>query len=199
MVCFFLELCSIQYQLQHLFLHPLVLSVVIRSRYKEARWTPFNTAVQFNVTELIEWTVTFVNYEKRGTLHMYWIGEHASGIRCSIYKWSCCAEALPGYISEPSDYSSYDIFQHSSQTMPIGDSTPTSRWPRTGRFVRTCWRTVLQYVENNAPLALKRSVAAQRFLNKICFNEGYLPGPKVCRSNLETPCISECMCLSVCQ
>ena len=38
------------------------------------------------------------------------------------------------------------------------------------------------------PLALKRSVAAYRFLNKICFNEGYLSGPKVCRSNLETPC-----------
>ena len=38
-------------------------------------------------------------------------------------------------------------------------------------------------------LALKRSVAAHRFLNKICFNEGYLSSPKVCRSNLETPCI----------
>ena len=38
-------------------------------------------------------------------------------------------------------------------------------------------------------LALKQSVAAHRFLNKICFNEGYLSGPKVCRSNLETPCI----------
>ena len=40
------------------------------------------------------------------------------------------------------------------------------------------------------PLALKRSViAAHRFLNKICLNEGYLSGPKVCRSNLETTCI----------
>ena len=39
------------------------------------------------------------------------------------------------------------------------------------------------------PLALKRSVAAHRFLNKICFNKGYLSGPKVCRSNLETPYI----------
>ena len=39
------------------------------------------------------------------------------------------------------------------------------------------------------PLALKRSVAAHGFLNKICFNEGYLSGPKVCQSNLETPCI----------
>ena len=38
-------------------------------------------------------------------------------------------------------------------------------------------------------LALKRSVAAHRFLNKICFNEGYLSDPKVCRSNLETLCI----------
>ena len=40
------------------------------------------------------------------------------------------------------------------------------------------------------PLALKRSVAAHRFLNKICFNEGYLSGPKVCRSNLDAvgPC-----------
>ena len=70
-----------------------------------------------------------------------------------------------------------------------GHSTPTSRWPTTGRFVRTCRGTVLQYVENKVPLALKRSVAALRFLNKICFNEGYLSGPKVCRSNLETPCI----------
>ena len=67
--------------------------------------------------------------------------------------------------------------------------TPTSRWPRTGRFVRTCRVTVLQYAENKVPLALKRSIAAHRFLNKICFNEGYLSGPKVCRSNLETPCI----------
>ena len=33
-------------------------------------------------------------------------------------------------------------------------------------------------------------VAAHRFRNKICFNEGYLSGPKVCRSNLETPCIA---------
>ena len=41
------------------------------------------------------------------------------------------------------------------------------------------------------PLALKRSVAANGFLNKICFNEGYLSGPKVCRSNLETPCRSD--------
>ena len=48
---------------------------------------------------------------------------------------------------------------------------------------------MLQYVENKVPLALKRSVAAYRFLNKICFNEGYLSGPKVRRSNLETPCI----------
>ena len=72
---------------------------------------------------------------------------------------------------------------------PIGDSTPTSRWPRTGRFVRTCRGTVLQYVEHKVPRALKRNVAARRFLNKICFNEGYLSGPKVCRSNLETPCI----------
>ena len=39
------------------------------------------------------------------------------------------------------------------------------------------------------PLAMKRSVAAHGFLNKICFNEGYLSGHKVCRSNLETPCI----------
>ena len=39
------------------------------------------------------------------------------------------------------------------------------------------------------PLALKRSVAAHGFLNKICFNEGYLSGSKVCRSNLETLCI----------
>ena len=85
--------------------------------------------------------------------------------------------------------SSYNILQHSSQTMPIRDSTPTSRWPRTGRFVRTCWRTVLQYVENKIPLTLKRSVAAHRFPNKICFNESYLSGPKVCRSNLETLCI----------
>ena len=81
------------------------------------------------------------------------------------------------------------FFQHSSQTMPIGDSTPTSKWPRTGRIVRTCRGTVLRYVENMVPLALKRSVAARRFLNEICFNEGYLSGPKVCRSNLETPCI----------
>ena len=48
---------------------------------------------------------------------------------------------------------------------------------------------VLQYVDNKIPLALKRSVAAHKFLKKICFNEGYLSGPKVCRSNLETPCI----------
>ena len=35
LVCLFLELSSIQYQLQHLFfLHPLALSVVIRSWYK---------------------------------------------------------------------------------------------------------------------------------------------------------------------
>ena len=47
-------------------------------------------------------------------------------------------------------------------------------------FVRTCRRTVLHYVENKVPLALKRSVAAHRFLKKICFNEGYLSGPKVC-------------------
>ena len=40
------------------------------------------------------------------------------------------------------------------------------------------------------PLALKRSVATHRFLNKICFNEGYLSSPKICRSNLETSCIS---------
>ena len=40
------------------------------------------------------------------------------------------------------------------------------------------------------PLALKQSVTAYRFLNKIGFNEGYLFGPKVCRSNLETPCIN---------
>ena len=39
------------------------------------------------------------------------------------------------------------------------------------------------------PLALKRSIAAHKFLNKICFNEGYLSDPKVCRSNLETLCI----------
>ena len=39
------------------------------------------------------------------------------------------------------------------------------------------------------PLALKRSVAAHGFLNKIYFNEGYLSGPNVCRSNLETFCI----------
>ena len=55
--------------------------------------------------------------------------------------------------------------------------------------MRTCRGTVLWYVENKVPLALKRSVAAHRFLNKICFNEGYLSGPKVCRSDLETPCI----------
>ena len=46
------------------------------------------------------------------------------------------------------------------------------------------------YVENKVPLALKRSVAAHRFFNKICFNEGYLSGPKACRSNLETFCIT---------
>ena len=78
--------------------------------------------------------------------------------------------------------------------MPIGDSTPTSRWPRTGQFVRTCRGTVLQYVENKVPLALKRNVAAHRFLNKICLNEDYLSGPKVCRSNLETPCIGCRIC-----
>ena len=39
------------------------------------------------------------------------------------------------------------------------------------------------------PLALKRSIAAHGFLNKISFNEGYLSGPKICRTNLETPCI----------
>ena len=88
------------------------------------------------------------------------------------------------------------FFQYSPQTMLIGDSTPTSRWPRTGRFVRICRGTVLQYVENKVPLALKRSVAAHRFLNKICFNEGYLSGPKVCRSNLETPCIFETSVIS---
>ena len=38
-------------------------------------------------------------------------------------------------------------------------------------------------------LALKRSVTAHRFLNEICFNEGYLSGPKVRRSNLETICV----------
>ena len=70
-----------------------------------------------------------------------------------------------------------------------GNSTPTSRWPKTGCFVGTCRGYVLQYVENKVPLALKRSAAAHRFLNKICFNEGYLSGPKVCRCNLETPCI----------
>ena len=42
---------------------------------------------------------------------------------------------------------------------------------------------------SKTPPALKRSAAAHRFLNKICYNEGYLSGPKVCRSNLETPCI----------
>ena len=88
--------------------------------------------------------------------------------------------------------------------MPIGDSTPTSKWPRTGRIVRTCRGTVLRYVENMVPLALKRSVAARRFLNKICCNEGYLSGPKVCRSNLETPYIYiyiyiyVCVCVCVC-
>ena len=55
--------------------------------------------------------------------------------------------------------------------------------------VRTCLGTVLQYVENKVLLALKRSVAAHSFLNKISFNDGYLSGPKVCRSNLETLCI----------
>ena len=30
----------------------------------------FKTAVQFNVTELVGRTVTLVNYEKHGTLHM---------------------------------------------------------------------------------------------------------------------------------
>ena len=45
--------------------------------------------------------------------------------------------------------------------MPIGDSTLTSRCPRTGRFVRTCRGTVLQYVENKVPLALKGSVTAR--------------------------------------
>ena len=66
-----------------------------------------------------------------------------------------------------------------------------SRWPRTGRFVRTpeAEEAVLQYVENKDPLALQRGVAAHRFLNKICFNEGYLSDHKVCRSNLETPYI----------
>ena len=65
---------------------------------------------------------------------------------------------------------------------------------RTGRFVRTpdAEKAVLQYVENKAPLALKRSVGGHRFLNKICFNEGYLSGLKVCRSNLGTPCINVC-------
>ena len=60
-----------------------------------------------------------------------------------------------------------------------------------GAFVRTpeAEEDVLQYIENKVPLALERSVAAHRFLNKICFNEGYLSGPKVCRSNLETLCM----------
>ena len=38
-------------------------------------------------------------------------------------------------------------------------------------FVRTpeAEEAMLQYVENKVPLALKRTVAAHRFLNKICF------------------------------
>ena len=40
------------------------------------------------------------------------------------------------------------------------------------------------------PSSTETNVAAHRFLNKICFNEGYLSGPKVCRSILETPCIT---------
>ena len=87
-------------------------------------------------------------------------------------------------------HTTFSIFQPSSQTMPIGNSTPTSRWPKTERFVRTCRGTMLPYVENKVPLALKRSDASHRFLNKICFNEGYPSGPKVCRSNLETAYIS---------
>ena len=66
-------------------------------------------------------------------------------------------------------------------------------------FVRTpeAEEAMLQYVENKVPLALKRSVAAHRFLKKICFNEGYLSGPKVCWSNLETPCIVHQQCLQL--
>ena len=58
-----------------------------------------------------------------------------------------------------------------------------------GVLCEQCRGTMLQYVENKVPLAQKRSVAAHRFLKKICFNEGYLSGPKICRSNLETLCI----------
>ena len=72
MVCLFLELSSIQYLLQHFFLHPLVLSVVIRNRYEGEPHSVvlFNTAVPFNVTELVGRTMRFVNYEKHVMLHM---------------------------------------------------------------------------------------------------------------------------------
>ena len=140
----------------------------------------FNTAVPFNVSERVDRTVRFVNYEKHGLNWQTCIWHTVQHLQVVVLRRG---------FTKPSEYSSYDIFQHSSQTMPNGDSTPTSRWSRTGRFVRTCRGTVLQYVENKVPLALKRNVAAHGVLNKICFKEGYLFGPKVCRSNLETPCI----------
>ena len=58
-------------------------------------------------------------------------------------------------------------------------------FPPVPSLTKYAWTKVIYLV----PLALKRSVAAHRFLNEICLNEGYLSSPEVCRSNLETPCM----------
>ena len=144
----------------------------------------FNTSVPFNVTELVGRTVRFVNYKKHGLNWRTCIWHTVQHLQVVVLRI--------GFTGIDIQTVGFLIIRHFSALIADyanRESTLTSRWPRTGRFVRTCQGTVLQYVENKDPLAPKRSVAAHRFLNKICFNEGYLSDPKVCRSNLETPCI----------
>ena len=159
----------------------LLLSVV---GTREDGWTSFCCAIQYCCTVQCDWACRQNSDDCE--LRKTWNITHGLNWRTCIWhtvqhlQVVVLSRGFTGIDIQTVDYSSYDIFQHSLQTMPIGDSTPTSRWPRTGPFVRKCRGTVLQYVENKVPLALKRSVAAHRFLNKICFNEGYLSGPKVC-------------------
>ena len=177
LVCLFLELSSIRYQLQHFCLHPwyyLLLSVV---GTREAGWTSFCSVIQYYFTVQCDWACR--QNSEVSELWKTWNVTHG------LNWWTCIWNTVKhlqvvvlrrGFTGIDIQTVGVLIIRHFFQ--PIGDS-----------FVRTCRGTVLQYVENKVPLALKRSVAAHRFLNKICFNGGYLSGPKVCRSNLETSCI----------
>ena len=188
----------------------LLLSVVCT---REAGWTSFCCAIQYCCTVQCDWACRHNSEvcELRKTWNfthglnwrtcIWHTVQHLQMVVLRLYRDRCPKLRITHHTTFSSIHRRLSqlgtVHRRVDGNKPIGDSTPTSRWQRTGHFVRTCRGTVLQYVENNVPLALKRSIAAHRFLNKICFNEGYLSGPKVCQSNLETLCIKTYICMDI--